>query len=129
MSNLTDSSYLIHIYTWFMNSNDETPNYDHVFTFENYDESVKFYDKLKESLNYAADHVINFENMSEYSDYDTLQFVIEKKTVGIDGMFDYETFQDGNWKRPTGMALKVLDKKQPIKLILCSKPVNRHFNW
>ena len=67
--------------------------------------------------------------MSEYSDYDTLQFVIEKKTVGIDGMFDYETFQDGNWKRPTGMALKVLDKKQPIKLILCSKPVNRHFNW
>ena len=115
-----------------MNSGDENPNYDQVYIFQNYEDAISTFENLKQDLYYlAADHVIDINSVSNYSinDFETLQFIIEKKTNGLFNLQEYEIFRDGNWKRPKGITLKIFDKNQPMKLDMNSKPLHRHFNW
>ena len=124
------SPYYYCVYTWFMNSSDETPRYNHVLIFESYKEAKECYDIEKKGLSFcAADHIIDFEDMNNYTDekYQTLQFIVEKKTETPNGI-EYEIFQDGDWKRPEGLAIKIVDKKKP-HLLLQAQPVHRYFNW
>lgn len=124
--------YIVVIYTWYMNSGDEDPRYDEVYIFQNYEEAITKFENLKENLYYlAADYIIDINSVSNYSDndFERLQFIIEKKTDGLFNLTEYEIFQDGNWKRPKGIILKIFDKNEPMKLNMNSKPLHRYFNW